>query len=431
MAGESTAQRLLLGALVTIAAAGTVVAAGVWGSAMDPLPIEPPVVEAEEEPEEEASLAEVDYQALVMGLPAPQEVTFTVIAGGDLLMHEPLSRSAWNGTEYDFVPLMEPVKPFLEGADLAICHFEVPVGAPGDPPVGFPIFSAPYELAANVAEVGWDGCSTASNHAADQGWEGLVRTLDALDEVGLGHSGTARTEAEANQPQLYLLEKDGRSLTVAHIALANSLNGLPLRDDAPWATNIHDVDRALREAAQARNDGADLVIVSYHCCGVEYDSTVEPRQEANAQVIADSGLVDILIQHHAHVPKTMTVLPGGPTGEGMWVAYGTGNFISDMGTWCCPEVSTAGLLVSFDVVLDPEGNVSVDEGWWTAITVERESDYRVVQLTEEGADVLVGTPEHMRYRYGLVADIMAGSPAKERVEPVNSPGKTTVIERSS
>ena len=66
------------------------------------------------------------------------------------------------------------VKPLIEGADLALCHEEVPFAAPGVPLQSYPVFAAPPEIAPWIASMGWDACTTASNHALDQGFDGLV-----------------------------------------------------------------------------------------------------------------------------------------------------------------------------------------------------------------------------------------------------------------
>ena len=42
--------------------------------------------------------------------------------------------------------------------------------------------------------MGWDACTTASNHAVDQGFEGLVRTADLLEANGV------RTSAPSAPP---------------------------------------------------------------------------------------------------------------------------------------------------------------------------------------------------------------------------------------
>lgn len=141
----------------------------------------------------------------------PREIRFTIAAGGDILIHSPVYQAARTGDGYDFVPLMEPAAEYTRGADLALCNLEVPLIRPGQQPSSYPMFGAPPVLAQNLADLGWDGCSTANNHSLDRGFDALQNTLDLFDEAGLGHAGTARTEAEAARPQIYWSARARRS----------------------------------------------------------------------------------------------------------------------------------------------------------------------------------------------------------------------------
>lgn len=93
------------------------------------------------------------------------------------------------------------VKPVVSGADLAICHMETIYGRDGGPFTGYPSFKSPPEVAAALKDAGYDSCSTASNHTLDDGADGVRRTLGAMDAVGLRHTGSARSAAEAGRPR--------------------------------------------------------------------------------------------------------------------------------------------------------------------------------------------------------------------------------------
>ena len=96
--------------------------------------------------------------------PAP-ESNVTVAASGDFLIHTPVAARALalgGGSTYDFAPLFDRVKRHIAGADLALCHVETPL-VPG-PVMGYPSFRTPPALARSIKKVGWDACSTASNH---------------------------------------------------------------------------------------------------------------------------------------------------------------------------------------------------------------------------------------------------------------------------
>ncbi len=157
---------------------------------------------------------------------------FTLVASGDVLPHDSIIRRAAEdsaGDGYDFRPMLSGVKSVVSGADLAICHMETVYGKKGGPYTGYPAFKSPPEVAAGLRATGYDSCSTASNHTLDDGAEGLARTLDALDEAGIRHAGSARTAEEAAQPALM---KAGGA-TVAQLAYTYDTNGYPLPKGRP------------------------------------------------------------------------------------------------------------------------------------------------------------------------------------------------------
>ncbi|CAN5378427.1 hypothetical protein BH11ACT1_BH11ACT1_10830 [soil metagenome] len=142
-------------------------------------------------------------------------------AAGDVLPHLPvLSSARVAGGGYDFSPVLAGLDPWVQGADLALCHLEVPVAPPGTVPSGYLMFATPAEIAAALRTQGCDGCSTASNLSVDRGFAGVTATLDALDAAGLGHVGTARSAIEQSQPQLYTLERAGQKVTVSTADIA-------------------------------------------------------------------------------------------------------------------------------------------------------------------------------------------------------------------
>lgn len=417
----SRASRAVAGWLVAVAAvAGAGVAIGVAGgvaqgdsprgsgdaTASAPAPTTPPNAE--------------DHPIAVPPVVPPAPVVFTFVAAGDVLPHTPVIASARTGSGYDFVPLMENVAPYIEGADLAVCHLETPVAPPGTQPSGYPMFSTPKEIVANLGEVGWDGCSTASNHSVDRGFAGVEATLDEFQKQGMGHSGTARTEGESTQTQMYNVMEGDRIVKVANISYTYGLNGLPKPDGKPWAVNTFNAEAAnvqpILDAAQhARSQGADVVIASVHCC-VEYLTEPLDAQASIVSQIAESGLVDLYVGHHAHVPQPIRKLDGGPGGDGMWAAYGLGNFISNQSADCCVPQTSNGVLLSSTFTVDPDGSVSVEVAW-TAVTVDRGDSHTMYVMTPSSGKLGSLSASEVAARHGRVADAV-GSQAPELTEPV-------------
>ena len=242
---------------------------------------------------------------------------------GDLLWHNTL----WYGARedahrrgrrgYDFAPLLARLRPIVSGADLAICHQEVPIGRSDRPYRNFPLFAVPPQVVRAIKETGYDVCTTASNHSVDRGFAGVKRTLDQLDRAGIEHAGTARTRREAERPTI-MTTKNG--VKIAVISGTFSLNGLPKPRGKPWAVNGLDPDALQRQARKARKAGADLVLVAAHA-GTEYASRENTQQRRLARALTAAGDVDLVYMHHAHVVQPWAKV------NGRWVVYGLGNAV--------------------------------------------------------------------------------------------------------
>jgi poly-gamma-glutamate capsule biosynthesis protein CapA/YwtB (metallophosphatase superfamily) len=118
----------------------------------------------------------------------------------------------------------------------------------------------PPQVATAIADAGYDTCSTASNHSLDYGEAGLSRTLEALDAVGVRHTGSARSPLEAATPVVL----DVRLVEVAQLSYASGFSGLSRPTGKEWLANLIDPDRILADAHAAKQFGADVVIVSLH-----------------------------------------------------------------------------------------------------------------------------------------------------------------------
>lgn len=259
--------------------------------------------------------------------PPPAPDSFTLVATGDVLVHQ--GRALTSGAQqpdgsWDFSAVFAGVAPVLQAADLAICHLETPVAPVGGPYSGYPSFAVQPEIVDALADAGYDLCSTASNHSLDDGFDGLVRTLDALDAAGIAHTGTHRSSAESEQPVVV----DVGGVQVGHVATTFSLNGVPLPADAPWAVDtfaVPDVSEVLADAAAARAAGAEVVVASVHCCA-EYDHAPTAAQEEAVRTLLASPDVDLVLGHHAHVVQPFEQIGG------EWVAYGLGNHLAEHST---------------------------------------------------------------------------------------------------
>ncbi|MEU9244820.1 CapA family protein [Streptomyces shenzhenensis] len=250
--------------------------------------------------------------------PAAPATGFTLVASGDVMPQKSATDHAnfeAGGNGYDFRPMLAGVEPVVARADLALCHLATVTGTDGGP-TGL---TSPPQLAEALAATGYDGCSTASDRALDDGAAGIQRTLAALDQVGLRHTGTARSEAEAGTLNLM---NAGRA-KVAQLSYTYDVNGNALPPGRPWAVSLLDENRILADARAARQAGADVVVVSVHW-GTEGTDAPDQQQLALARTLTAARTggrpdIDLLLGTHAHIPQAYEKV------NGTWVVYSLGD----------------------------------------------------------------------------------------------------------
>ena len=256
----------------------------------------------------------------------PGEETVTVLLTGDMLPHYSVSQKAAaygreSGAAFDFRPMFDQVRDVIRAADLAICHQEVQLGVPGTPISTFPRFAAPAEFAFALADAGFDGCSTASNHATDHGNAGLVSTIETLDAAGVGHTGTAAVAEDAGGIIYELAD-----VAIGHLSYTYAVQSH--YPEHPWSVNLIDAQRIVADAEALKERGAEFVIVSMHW-GQQYRHQPTNNQRRLAGEIMASSAVDLIVGHHAHVLQPIEYVNEKP------VIFGLGNFLSNQGGSCC------------------------------------------------------------------------------------------------
>lgn len=331
-------------------------------------------------------------------VPPPSPREFTLVATGDILLHERLwtqaQRDAADDGTWNFAPQLRRIKPWVKGADLAICHLEVPLAPDGGPYAGYPLFAGPPQVVPAIAATGYDACTTASNHTFDQGADGVDRTLDILDDAGIAHAGSARTKKESRQPTVIDVDTPHGSVKVGLVSYTFSFNGLPYPDGETWRSNLIDgSDEILADAAATREAGAEVVVVALHW-GDEYVHEPNEQQRELAPTLIASPDVDLLLGHHAHVVQPIEKI------DGEWVVYGMGNLMANHAE---PEGPKAeGLLTRFTVTerLD-DGTFRVTAAEYLPLYQTYEPPVEVLAVPQALASGEVGTAGKERLELAL------------------------------
>lgn len=255
----------------------------------------------------------------------PEDITINLVATGDVMCHTTNFNAAYDSSTktYDFTPVFANTKKYISKADIAVGNLETTFAGADRGYTGYPTFNSPSSLGEALKDIGIDILSTANNHSLDKGYTGIVSTLDKLDEMGIDHMGTARSEEEQNT----ILVKDVKGIKIAFLSYTYGTNGIPVPAGKEYSVNLIDETLILKQLALAKEQNVDLICASVHW-GVEYAQKQSKDQQDLANYLFNHG-VDIIIGNHAHVVEPMekrTITLDDGTQKEVFVVYALRKF---------------------------------------------------------------------------------------------------------
>ncbi|MCL1877746.1 MAG: AmmeMemoRadiSam system protein B, partial [Defluviitaleaceae bacterium] len=213
------------------------------------------------------------YMIIVGTRPSRVRLTFV----GDIMLHEP---------PVDNTYTFSWVREHLQSADLAIGNLETVFGGFFS---GFPLFSAPDEFGYALRDAGFDLLSTANNHSLDQGVDGLLRSLDFLEGIGIGTFGTYRNREERDA---ILVRESACGMRFAFLAYTFGTNNRQIPQNRDYLVNLIRADLIRADITLAR-ELADFVIIMPHM-GFEYEPFVRQEIKDLAMMMLEAG-ADIVV----------------------------------------------------------------------------------------------------------------------------------------
>ena len=250
--------------------------------------------------------------------------TARVVANGDILIHDALYYTAKKDDgSYDFNPFFEYVKPWIEGADLAIGDFEGTI-SDRSPLGGYPLFNAPVQIADTMKDVGYDVVDLAHNHILDTGLYGLKYTDKVFKERGLD---TVGVHADKNRSEDKILIKEVNGIKIAILAYAYGYNGMDANLTMQERNNhLSDLDEEkMKEEIERAEKEADVTVVMPQM-GVEYKMEPTEEQKVLYHKMIEWG-ADVVFGGHPHVIEPAESVE--KDGDKKFIIYSMGNFVSN------------------------------------------------------------------------------------------------------
>ena len=240
-----------------------------------------------------------------------EESTVTIRSVGDILVHSDVYTTARTDTGFDFSGMFDPVRVYMQDADITTANMEVPVAGEEFGLSGYPQFNAPPEIIDALKDSGVDIVNNATNHSMDRGDGGVVASTGNMRERGMLYTGSYSSEQDKSAPRI--IEANG--ITVGFLGFTYGTNGLPVEQEH-FASLIDDT---LAAQVAALDSEVDVAVVMLHM-GDEYAPLPNEFQEETAATALDAG-ADLVLGGHPHVVEPFA----GP----VW--YSHGNFLH--GQW--------------------------------------------------------------------------------------------------
>ncbi|HQW55481.1 MAG TPA: CapA family protein [Saprospiraceae bacterium] len=298
--------------------------------------------------EEVGSGLQMHFHSPTQGIFIPEgfqaETSATLSSGGDLMPYESITTGRC--TE-----LWREAGPFFFDADIVAANLETPIDC--NEPLGLVpeimlddmYFNANEEMftifSGNGHYKNYDILSIANNHSLDKGEEGLIATMDFLENKNIAYCGGVKSAEQINE--LTWVEKNG--IKCAFIGATFSLNAEEIETDNHYLVNLiplnnkePDITRLVNLSERAREQGADIIVLMLHM-GCAYQAFPSATIVENMQQISRHTGADIILGNHPHHPQPLEFLeiidPFDQQKKNALLIYSQGDFIAyDIYKWC-------------------------------------------------------------------------------------------------
>lgn len=307
--------------------------------------------------------------------PVPEDINVTMSVIGDIMCHDSQYKDAYvkDTDSYDFTYVFSDVQKYIQVADIAVGNLETTFAGKDRGYSNYPNFNTPEQLGYNLKTLGIDVLSTANNHSLDKGYNGLVSTLNFLDDAGIAHTGTYASEEDQDK----ILIQNVKGITMAFLSFTYGTNGIAIPSGKDYCINLIDKDLILEQINLAKAQNPDMICVFMHW-GDEYKYKPNSTQEDLADFLFENG-VDVILGGHPHVlepmEKRQITLEDGTTKDG-FVIYSLGNFISGQ-----KDLDTkSSAILNLSITKNGEtGKISIDEATYIPVYMYRDSNTAKLQ----------------------------------------------------
>ena len=313
--------------------------------------------------------------------PAPQDVSFTLTAGGTITLASPIRKSVYHieSDTYDFSVLFSHISQETQ-SDLCMVTLENTL----DDNSKYTDVNLLSQATDSLIELGADLVALGFPKALDAGLPSLTNTIDALKQDGFSVIGAYASTEDAQQP--LILDLNGVHTAILHYTedLSSKGDSAVKKSGAAYAVPLLDLETVQADIQAARQMGAQVVILSVNWGAL--DKTVPTKaQKKLAQQLADAG-ADVILGAHTQTIQPVEYLTAtradGTTHQTL-VAYSLGALMTESRD----TRNIAGMLLHLTLTYHPQtGTVTFDRVEYTPTYIWRYKEEGLHQYRSVASD---------------------------------------------
>lgn len=255
-----------------------------------------------------------------------------VVIAGDFAPRHRLAKQVKERKFQEIFP--EKLVCIIKSADYSLVNFESPIIEKDFKPIKKcgPNLGCTADAVDVLKYAGFTAVTMANNHIFDYGTDGLYKSIECCNSVGLDVLGVGKNLQEAER--ILYVDKAGKKLAIINCCE----HEFSIATDTTGGANPLNPIRQYY-CIQETKKYADYVLVIVHG-GHEHYQLPSPRMQETYRFFVDAG-ADAVVNHHQHCYSGYEIYNGKP------IFYGIGNFCFDWnGT--PSKMWTEGYLVEID-----------------------------------------------------------------------------------
>lgn len=206
---------------------------------------------------------------------------------GDIYITQNMLTSAKNGSEYNFSQGIDNIKKELEKFDVVVASLSTPVA---DKEYGYTnknTYNAPIQLLETLKELKVEAVATATDHAMDKKENGILSTLENLNNSGIDQVGI-NSNSDKNKP--LVISKNEIKLGILSYATKSNVK---IADNKKYLVNMLDEDDVKVDIEYLKEQNVDYII-AYLNDPNDNSLLTSGKQKQNVEILFSNGVNVVL-----------------------------------------------------------------------------------------------------------------------------------------